>query len=99
MLVNVVRSQTSMYQEVFLSSNRIKLVCIRKGRYRVFQTGSAADGSSVDFDLGYVFSEGPYYIFVPHGRRCPASWFFGLTRCDAISGYLDSLKSTTYPEA
>lgn len=94
MLVKVIKSQTSMRQEYFLNENHLRFNRIKQGRYAVFQMSKAFDGSDVWVSIGYTFCEGTYHIFVPSGRRNPASWYFGITRCDAISGYLESLKSS-----
>ena len=94
MLVKVIKSQTSMRQEYFLNENHLKFNRISRGRYSVLQKGKSFDGSDVWFSIGYTFCEGAYHIFVPSRRRNPAFWYFGITRCDAISGYLENLKSS-----
>lgn len=94
MLVKVIKSQTSMRQEYFLNVNHLRFNRIKQGRYAVLQKSKAFDGSDVWDSIGYTFCEGAYHIFVPSCRRSPAYWYFGITRCDAISGYLESLKSS-----
>ena len=98
MLVKVVRSQTNIRQQEFLTRNFLQLKRITNGRYSVLRLAHNCNGNEIYLPIGYTFSEGGYHIFVPDSRRNPTNWFFGLTRCDAISGYLDSLKSTD-PEA
>lgn len=94
MLVKVIKSQTSMRQQYFLSENHLKFDRICNGRYHVSQLSKSFDGSDIWFKIGYVFVEGGYHIFVPYRLKSPVYWYFGITRCDAISGYLDSLKSS-----
>lgn len=90
MLVQVVKSHTSKRQTFFLSENRLRLELVRKGRYRVLKQGTNIDGDEVFYPLGYTFFEGGYCIFVPYRKMSPNYWYFGITRCDAISGYLSA---------
>ena len=88
MLVKVIKSQTNKRQSAFLKDNDLKFHCLSRGRYSVLKKSHAFDGSLIWSPIGYTFCEGPYHIFVPSNKRSPIYWFFGITRCDAISGYL-----------
>lgn len=90
MLVQVVKSQSNLRQQHFLEQNGLRLERVSKGRWSVLRKGCRFDGSECWFPFGYVFSEGPYHIYVPYGKKSPECWYFGITRCDAISGYLSA---------
>ena len=90
MLVRVTKSQSSLRQQVFLDQNGLRFESLSKGRHTVLRKGHSYNGHIIWHPIGYVFCEGNYHIFVSYKKRSPEHWFFGITRCDAISGFLSA---------
>lgn len=90
MLVRVMKSQTNVRQEYFLEQNGLRFDRLSNGRYAVLRKSRSFDGQLIWHPIGYTFCEGSYHIFVSYKKRSPEHWFFGITRCDAISGFLSA---------
>lgn len=87
-LVKLVPSSTNLFALQWCYRNRIDFYKKAPQRYAVYQR-SAHSRSSLDRDfLGIVFREGRVWCFVPHEKAFKMNWYFGQTRCDAISGFL-----------
>lgn len=86
--VRVFFSSTNMYASDYMEKHALKLWRSEmpdRRRYTVYRGSSLADRTL----LGEVFCHMGIWAFVPF--RHNDIWFFGNTRCDAISGYMDFL--------
>lgn len=94
MLVEVVKCSADKFQADFLKDNSLKFVKVAARRFKVQQCRSFFDGSGTFWDdLGVVFTEKNIWVFVPYrAGDHPDRWYFGQTRCDAVSGYLSDLR-------
>lgn len=94
----VSQAYSTKYASVFMKEHSLSMTqCAipNEQRYHVWHGQSFNDR----IRLGVVFREAGYWIFYPdskHGK--PNEWFFGLTRCDAISGYLKAVSKEADPE-
>ena len=88
-LVQVIKCQTDKRQAKFLKDNSLRFVRVGKGEFDVEQVRRSFDGSSFWQSIGLVFRVKATYVFVPDNKgNRPEKWFFGITRCDAVSGFL-----------
>ena len=90
MLVAVIEGCCHYKQNRFMESNNLKFERLGPGRYSVLERRFIVS-QEILTSIGYVFTEGNYHIFVPYRKTKPTNWFFGITRTDAIAGYLESL--------
>lgn len=85
--VSLVRSACDKYMRWYMDRNRITFFKKCEGRYEVYQNG--VSGNYLDrVLLGVVFRESGVWVFVPDDRKHKFNWHFGLTRVDAICGFL-----------
>lgn len=68
--------------------NRLDFFKQAEKRYRVYQNSPSIAGARVL--LGVCFYESGYWVFVPADGSYKMNWYFGLTRGDAVSGYLQA---------
>ena len=92
-LVTLVKSQTNLRATEFLEKHNLTLVNHGEypfNRYRVWQ-GSQKIGTRRL--IGQVFCVNSIWCFAPttFGAAKPETWFFGITRTDAIAGYLEEV--------
>lgn len=94
MLVKVIKAGHSEYQRKYIEDNNLRFVRIDANSFKVEQLRSFDHGSYFIL-IGEVFSKKAIWVFIPdrcHNR--PQTWYFGNTRSDAVSGYIDFLKSS-----
>ena len=94
MLVKVIKAGHSEFQRKYIKDNNLRFIRIDAHSFKVEQLRSFDHGSYWIL-IGEVFTKKAVWVFIPDrcGNR-PQTWYFGVTRSDAVSGYIDFLKSS-----